>query len=206
MANLFGDFLKNMPEVKLDDAQKKLLLISLGAMALILLVYFFLLLRPTLGTLMDIAPRVQKLRIEIKAVQNDLEFEDRLKAKRVSLEDQLKLYANKLSRERELPSLLEDLSKKARTSNIKIRGITPQDKALAKSSLKAKESKVYQEHPISVIAESGYHQLGTFVNKLENNERFMRIADIHIKANKANPKRHDVEFVVCAYTFKENNE
>jgi len=206
MANLFSDFLKNMPEVKLDEAQKKLLLISLGAMAFILLVYFFLLLRPTLGTLMDIAPRVQKLRMEIKAVQNDLEFEDRLKAKRVSLEDQLKLYANKLSRERELPSLLEDLSRTARTSNIKILGITPQDKALAKISLKAKESEVYQEHPISVTAESGYHQLGTFVNKLENNERFMRIADINIKANKANPKRHDVEFVVCAYTFKENNE
>jgi len=175
-------------------------------MAVILLVYFFLLLRPTLGTLMDIAPRVQKLRMEIKAVQNDLEFKDRLKAKRVSLEDQLKLYANKLSRERELPSLLEDLSRTARTSNIKILGITPQDKALAKISLRAKESEVYQEHPISVTAESGYHQLGTFVNKLENNERFMRIADINIKANKANPKRHDVEFVVCAYTFKENNE
>ena len=206
MANILSDFLKSMPEVKLDEAQKKLLLISLGVMVLILLAYFFLLLKPTLGTLMDIAPRVQKLRMEIKAVNNDLEFEDRLKEKRASLEGQLIMFANKLSRERELPSLLEDLSSTARTSNIKILGITPRDQAIAKMSRELRQSDVYQEHPISVTAQSGYHELGHFMNKLENNERFMNISDISIKANKANPKRHDVEFVVCAYTFKENGE
>jgi len=206
MAIQLGDFLKNMPEVKLDDAQKKILLISLGTIAIIILAYFFLLLKPTLGKLMDVAPRVQKLGMEIRAVTNDLEFEERLRAKRASLEDQLKSYANKLSRERELPSLLEDLSSTARTSNVKILGITPEDKALAKKTQALKESEVYQEHPISVTAQSGYHELGTFINTLENNERFMQMADISITANKTNPKRHDVELVVYAYTFKENGE
>ena len=37
--------------------------------------------------------------------------------------------------------------------------------------------------------------------KLEDADRFMKVADIDIKANKATPKKHDVELLVLTYVL-----
>ena len=62
-----------------------------------------------------------------------------------------------------------------------------------------KKAKAYQEIPIMISARSGYHELGSFISKLENADRFMEVSDIKLKANSANFRKHNVELIVSTY-------
>jgi len=195
------NILKNLPEIELDSGKKKILLIYAAGLILIFVVYVYVFLRPSLTTLFDIIPKTRILKSDIKAVNDDARFEDKLNEKLSMLRDKMSKHEKKLSRETEIPKLLESLSKLARSSRIKIIAITPFDKKKTNQSEDGKKA-IYKEVPITITAQSGYHDLGVFLNKLENDERHLKISDISIKANGANPKRHDIEFVIYAYTFK----
>ena len=192
-----SSFLKNLPELELDAEKKKILFLYLLGFLTVFILYFMLLLKPTLGTLAKLIPETRILKTNIKTVNDDLKFEDKLKNKFESIQGKLKEYGNKLSRERELPKLLENLSDTAKSSRVKILSIAPQ---IRKDT--GEGNGICQEMPIAITGQSSYHDLGSFINKLENDERYMQISDIKIKANPSNPKRHDIEFVVSAYTFK----
>lgn len=194
--------LKNMPEFHLDESKRKALLIYGGVALVAFAAYFYFFLRPTLSELFGLLPKVREFKVEIRAVKNDLVFEGKLKRKLADLEGELATYEKRLSREKEIPLLLENLSKTARSSRVRIIGVTPVEGVRQTKTAPGKAKEVYQIVPIMVTAQSGYHELGAFINQLENDERYMQVSDIKIKATKGNPKRHDVEFVVYAYTFQ----
>jgi type IV pilus assembly protein PilO len=119
--------------------------------------------------------------------------------------EKVESYEKKLPVEQEIPALLENLSNMARDSNIKIVGIVPAMPS-SKDDKSAKSSPIYREIPILITAKSGYHELGHFLNRLENAGRFMKVVDIKIRANKASPKKHDVEIMVCTYILLLENK
>ncbi|MBL7155948.1 MAG: type 4a pilus biogenesis protein PilO [Candidatus Omnitrophica bacterium] len=199
---IFSKIFKNLPEVTLDESKKKILLIYILILVLIFGLYFYFFLNPSLAKLAQIIPEAHVLRAEIRLVKSDLNFEDKLKERLRVLGQTMEKYENKLSREKEIPMLLENLSKIAKSSKVKILSITPIDKALKGQQGAGAKKDIYQEVPIIITAQSGYHELGIFINKLETDERYMQVSDIEIRSGKANPKRHDMEFIVNAYTFK----
>ena len=73
------------------------------------------------------------------------------------------------------------------------------DRDESKKEEKKQALQVYQEIPILITAKSGYHELGQFLAKLENAERFMKVVGMTIKSNKATPKKHDAELLVLTY-------
>jgi len=195
MAGVSG-FLHKFPEIKMDESKKKVFLIYVAALLVIITAYSYLLLRPSVSRLTDLIPKLRSRRAEIQAVRTDLPLEDKLKEKNRLAAKRLKAYENRLSREKEIPALLESLSKLARDSRVKILGITPLQK------VRASMGRIYQEVPISINAQSGYHELGNFINKLENDKRFMQISNLSVRANRNNAKWHNIRFVVYAYMFK----
>jgi len=195
-------FLKNLPELQLNEEKKKILIIYASAFLIVFLAYFFFFLKPSLGKLFNLMPNARERRIKIKTVRRDLAHEDLLKKRLEVLQQKMSRYEKKLSREKEIPMLLENLSKLAKSSRVKILSITPIEKNRKTLMGGVTDDTVYQEVPIAIKAQSGYHELGTFINRLENDQRYMQVSDIKIKSSKANPKRHDSEFIVYAYTFK----
>jgi len=195
MAGMAG-FLQKIPEINVDSAKKRVLLIYAAALLIAILAYTCLLLGPSISKLTDLVPRLRQMQADIRAVRADLPLENEMKEKNRRALEKLTSYGNRLSREKEIPALLESLSKLARDSRVKILGITPLQKARASSG------RLYQEVPISITAQSGYHELGNFINKLENNERFMQVSNLSIRGNPGNAKWHNMRFVVYAYTFK----
>ena len=200
----FSKLLKNIPELQLDESKRKILLLYILALLFVFVLYSIVFLKPSLSKIFELIPKVRVLKSEINAVHDDSRFEDKLTKKLSSLQDQMVFYENKLSRKKELPKLLESLSKLARSSRVKIRSITPIGKTSSQGAGTQSKKSVYQEVPIAITAQCGYHDLGTFINKLENDERYLRISNLKMKANASNPKRHNVEFVVYAYTLKNN--
>lgn len=198
------DFVKDLTEKTTDESKKKkIILLYVLGLVVIFFIYVLIFLRPSITALTDLIPKIRKRGTEIKAVRDDLPFKNKLLAKRKAQQEILGQYEKKLSKEKEVPVLLENLSKIAKNSRVKILSITPLEPArAARIKDKGKKEGVCQEIPIRISAMSGYHELGTFINTLERDKRYMRVSDLKIKANRSSSKRHNVEFVVYAYTFK----
>ncbi|MDP3791820.1 MAG: type 4a pilus biogenesis protein PilO [Candidatus Omnitrophota bacterium] len=191
--------IKNIDFKNIDFKDKKTqtttLIILLSATVFILYIYYVFLPRVTNDVV--VIGKTIGMRTDLKEAKSLIAQKDILRKKVGEYNEKIELYEKKLPAQQEIPSLLEDLSKMARNANITIIGITPITMKLQKE----KKISVYQEIPILITAKSGYHELGRFLNNLENGDRFMKIVDISIKANSAMPKRHDVELMVYTYVL-----
>ena len=143
---------------------------------------------------------IGKTRLELKSARTVIADTDKLKKSLKEHSEKVESYEKKLPAQQEIPTLLEDLSGMAKDSRIKIVGITPA-MSYFNDDKSGDKSQIYQEIPILITAKSGYHQLGHFLNSMENADRFMKVVDINIKANGATPKEHDVELIVCTYVL-----
>ena len=168
----------------------------IGAVALITaVVYLNFILKPQVtGVAREIIEK-NKLTRELKGAQGDVGRIGSLRKDIESHNKKIERYEKILPAEQEIPTLLENLSDMARASNVKIVGITP---SITKSE-NTQSNKTYEEIPILISAKSGYHELGNFLAKLENSDRFMKVVDIKIRSSAATPKRHDVDLLVLTY-------
>lgn len=187
----------NLPKIDFKKDQPKMMVLIALVAILILVLYSYLILGPQIERLTDVLERSGKIISELKMAELLISKKDEFNKYVESSREKVEYYEKRLPVEQEIPSLLENLSNMAKSSNIKIIGITPLP--LSPKEVLAQKGKIYKEIPILINAKSGYHELGMFLNKLENADRFMKVVDIEIKTNKQTPKKHDVELIVCTY-------
>ena len=181
-----------------DTKQMAVIAALIGFVALYLYVNYLLL--PQIHSVARSYDKVRKIRGQVKIAERAVSEIEGLKKQVAKYQGKIESYERMLPAEQEIPKLLGDLSEMAKTSGVKIVGITPfQPKQEAQSV-----ERIYQEKPILINAKSGYHELGKFLADLENADRFMEVVDINIKVNNATPKRHDVELLVLTYVLPRN--
>jgi type IV pilus assembly protein PilO len=160
---------------------------------------------PQVVNVFKLSEDVGKMKSELKSARLVITDKGKLENDLREHSEKVESYEKKLPAEQEIPALLENLSNMAKDSNIKIVGIVPA-MSYFKDDKSVKKNPIYREIPILITAKSGYHELGNFLNRLENAGRFMKVVDIDIKANKTNPKKHDVELMVCTYILLLENK
>ena len=180
-----------------DNKPQALAFLTLIA-SIIFLLDIALILKPQITCLTDSLSKSGKMSADSKSARINIASIDKYKSDIASSKGKVDKYEKMLPAEQEIPSLLENLSEMAKEANIKILGITPVKLANLNQEKKA-QNQIYQEIPILISAKSGYHELGAFLAKLENSDRFMKVVDIKIKSNKITPKKHDIELIVCTY-------
>lgn len=187
----------NVSSIDLKDKKTQVFILAglLSVLAVILYVTFIL--APQMERVFGAVGQASKMGAELKDAQSNIANIPKFRSNIASYEEKVDRYEKMLPTEQEIPALLEDLSGMARSANIKIVGIMP---VITKED-KTKKAYVYQERPILISAKSGYHELGKFLSSMENADRFMKVADIQIKANAQSPKKHDVELMVLTYTL-----
>ena len=183
-------------ELQKNKIQMMALVVIFGTLALVLDLNFIL--RPQIGGVIDLSGRAARMKADLKNAQSDIANIGLFKKEIASYEGKIGSYEKMLPAEKEIPALLEYLSEIAGVSNVRIVGIVPVTAPVSKD-VKDHKDRIYQEIPILITAKSGYHELGAFISKLENSDRFMKVIDIDIKANKATPALHDVELMVLTY-------
>jgi len=188
----------NFP-LNLKDNPRQAIALAVGIAIAVAYFYVRFLLLPQVREAAKSLKQSNTLTSEVRAAENDVAKIDSLKKEITTYRSKIESYESMLPVEQEVPKLLETLSTMARSSSIKIVGITP----LA-SKQEASPERIYQEIPIMISAKSGYHELGKFLFDLESSDRFMKVADIDIKENKSNLKKHDVELLVLTYVLLEN--
>ncbi len=194
-------------KAQLEEALKKLnlgknkretyMILGVGA-AFIGVLYFNFMIRPKLDEMGKNGKEIRTLRAELDQIKNSVSREPALKSSYDNMIGKVQSYEKRLPAKTEIPLLLEQLSKIARETGVKILAITPSN---VKKTKVEKEDKPYVEIPISVTAQGGYHELGTFLNRMEKSDRFMKIAELLISTNSQDKKSHNLEMIVSTYVL-----
>jgi len=181
-----------------DLLSNKTLIISLAIPALIIVLYVGILLPPQIRSLVHLLPKASRLKREIVNLKKDWANINSLNKKILQLYEKLDYYERKLPDEKEIPAILEYLSDSAKDLNVKITEIKP----IAQEKDTTPKASAYYQVPILLLAECGYHQLGRFLNKLENADRFMKIEEIKIARHPTQSTIHPVRLTIITYVMK----
>lgn len=168
----------------------------LAIAGVILFVYLISAVIPKLIFLGKTSREIKELETNIELVDSRIGRIDVLTKKLEKLTTEINGYSVGLPEQKELPEFIEELSLTAKSSGVKILSITPEE---PKDIEKAGE--YYKEVPIGITAESGYHELASFINNLEGSERFVTIEDLFIKSDVKSPRKHDITIKLKTYVY-----
>ena len=159
-------------------------LIAVLAIAAILFLDYWLLLRPVFAVFAAARPELRSLgtqkKILLENKKNSAEIEKSWSGAKSRLEEMEKRFVGR----DEIPALLENLSKVALGSGVKILSLTPSEPT---ASLGAG---TYNRVEIKISAMAGTHEFGRFLSKLESGTTFFKVTDLKISDNPLDPNRH----------------
>ena len=185
--DLLADFLNSR------NLREKQLLIGF-VIVFIFCADYFLLLQPVLHIFSEVSPKITPLKEELKSLKEDRKNKDAIQKK---WEDTKKDLAEKekfFIAPDETPALLENLSKEALRSGVKITSLEPFDQVRSGSA-----KNVYTSLPIQVKAMAGTHELGTFLARLENGSTLFKVKDLKISSNPLNERKQIIELSMEAF-------
>jgi Tfp pilus assembly protein PilO len=106
----------------------------------------------------------------------------------------ISMFEQRLPEKKDIPKLLTFFRQAADDSDTKFVSI---------QTLAQITSEYYIEIPFDVVVKAKYHPLGQFINKSENQERFMRINDVDIKATNDDTYQHEAKMKISTYMFNQ---
>lgn len=185
----------------MDPKEKQKLMILFGIFGVAALVmYYSLLLKPQLTGFGIRNREYQAIKAMVKSAESLVKNEARIERQHEELKKHAELLEKKLPGQNEISGLLEDFSRIAESSGVKILRIKPLD-ALNEQNNTNKKG-VYVGLPILIEARAGYHQCGLFVDKLETMDKFIKIEDIDIKSIATDPRHHDLKLRTKTYIVR----
>jgi type IV pilus assembly protein PilO len=203
MANPTIDFKalseKILSNVKFGRNKNETTLILIAAVVVFATIYFFVLINPIIISIFGNLKDISVYKTDVKQVKDSLGREDSLKKELETMYQEVTSYEKRLPTKREIPMILEELSRVAKMTNLKIIAISPVNKKVDNNPKDKIEEKPYQEIPISITAQGGYHAIGAFINKMETGSRFIKVSKLGLASNSQDAKNHDLELVVSTY-------
>lgn len=156
-----------------------------------------LLIGPWMKTIKTVGPKVSEAHREFAFAKDAATNIPKYRQQIAQYNDKLSLQKKRFSTNQEISSLLQELSTLAKNTDVKIVAVKPHP-PIVKTEKEISEG-AYKRFPISVRAVCGYHQLGAFLNNLENARTFMRVSDIRISTDSKNITGHQVYLLVSTY-------
>ena len=184
---------------ELNEKQKIYILIGIFAAAGVILYYIFLL-KPQFSNFITMNKEYRVVRDRVKSEEVLIVNEAGIRRQQDGFEKQAGYLEKRLPGQLQISSLLEDFSKVAESSGMKILRIKPLEEPAPVSKQKVVNNS-YTEFPILIEARAGYHQLGVFMNKLETMDRFIKITNIDVAGNDKDPRHHDIKMRIITYVL-----
>ncbi|MDP2943653.1 MAG: type 4a pilus biogenesis protein PilO [Candidatus Omnitrophota bacterium] len=191
--------IKVIQKIQLD--KKKIIA---GAIILLIILYidFTFILKSQFNLWKAINPKIAQLKKDIKKLNDDLAIlSTSIKGKQETQETTQRT-AEKIIKEEKIPNLLEEISKIANKRDVKIMQIKPlSSPPTAKPELTTAATKLF---PVSIKLDllGGYHQLGKFINDLENASVFMEVENLRISSQTSSIITQQIELTLKTYVKK----
>lgn len=191
------EIMKLWDRVRADD--KKLLLFALSVLIIVFL-DTGLFLNYQIQAIRRLNPKITKLKADINTLKEGVNRMEGVKsAQTASQAEALQRYKRALSEE-EVPRLLQDISEKARQNNVKILQMRPAKQPLLAANLA--EMRDLVPLLIALDLSCGYHQLGRFINDLEEADNFIAVEEMSIGAQEGNYLVQKVDLILRSYVKK----
>jgi len=162
-----------------------LILPTIGIIAL-----FIFMSRPKFKEIKKLNDEILKAKEELQETQKIARIKDKLIQEINTLRESIDYYERRIPSEKAISWLLIELSRVARETGIKYLSITPQPEEKKESYIKV---------PIRIEIQCGYHNLGKFLTKIENSQRFMSVDNIGILPDSSNPLKHRVSMTISTF-------
>ncbi len=171
------------------NPREKVMVVILAAFLVIFLDYWVLI-NPVVRVFRNTLPDLAIFESELKSSRDDQANQDGIQkewlaAKQAAAEKEKSFVAPD-----ELPALLENLSKLALESGVKILSLK------TGATQEAGNTHRYATVSIRLSALAGAHELGSFLSKLESNRTYFKVLDLKIAVQQADFKRHLVDAIL----------
>lgn len=182
---------------------KKEYLILICAVLFVSIAFFFYknVFSPLQNKIKRVCAQVEQKKRDIQKAELNPRILEELEDELAKIQMQIDFYQDKLQAQADMPQILKELNQITGRLDIKIVSVNPLEKREAPLP-DGKESIV--QIPIRIKLQCGYHQLGIFINQIENSPRFMKITELKINADSKNVWRQEVELVIASYRLVAN--
>ena len=190
------DFFKRLDKQKLNSI--------IALVALVILVDIFLVLIPHFNKITGTyLPRRGEIVRDLSAYKRGAGITSEMKSKLKELEGNVEVGLSRLMAEKDIPEFLSWISTTAKENKVKLMEIKPLKGSVPKVDNDQNElQKRYYPLSINLILKAGYHQLGYFINQLENGEYFIKVTDVDIRSNSSDTIVQDVNLKLATFVLK----
>lgn len=196
----FNGFLSSGPEAQGSLDNKKIFLLIITIVTILYIDINFIIKRQ-IAFLNDATPKILHLKSDIDNLSRELPGVKALIAKRDLLRQQGKLRVKNIITEEKLPMLLQFISDAADKNNITIMQIRPTRQPAPKADKTGSAGK-YVTVLIALNLNGSYHNIGRFINDLENAPDLITAEDLKISPDPADNYKQSIYLLVKTYVEK----
>ena len=177
------------------------LLICLGTLGLIGAGFYFLVLGPKLDSLTAARQDLESQKTLLSTYKAQAAVLEKVEAQMAQAQEQFNIAMTALPDKRELPSLLDEISKAGRDAGLEVQLFAPQN-TVGNAS--------YIEIPLSMTVEGRYHQMAEFFYRVAGFNRIVNMSTINMNRmpskEVADRNKIQMKCVAVTYMFVEPKE
>ena len=188
---------KSLPSILFDKiaalTKVQRIAICLGTFVLLGGLFFYLIYMPKSRQLSELKQNYEDLEMKLVKAKADAKDLNKVKKQFEDAKGKFRLVLRLLPDKKEIPTLLEDISKSGRHSGLEF--------LLFKPGNEVKKG-FYAEIPVKIEVQGGYHNLGLFFDKIAKLSRIVNVSDISVKKAKSDQMLR-ASCVATTYRFLE---
>lgn len=184
-----GSFFEKVEKIKMPIR----ILILVGTLVLLGGAFYFLVYQPKTDEIRRATNEVSDLKLKVMKAKRDSSRLPEVKAREVKVNAQFKQALKLLPNEKEVPSLLRNITKLGADSNLEFRLFSPR---------KESPEHFYFRLPVSIEVSGNYHDVATFFDKVGQMERIVNILNVSMKPLKTRSTMLITKCEAVTYRFK----
>ena len=182
------------------ERRKQLLAAILAFLALSLGLSFILI--PQMGGFFQRLAERRSLNQKVIRLRQDLKQLASLEEKHERLLQQVQIPTVSVPPEEQLPDLMENIAKAARSSQVRLLTLRPKEDI---GKIPVGHSG-YLEMPLELTASAGYHAIGRFLDLVEGSQDLLKLQSLEIRESPENLWEHQIRMVLTAYLVPRSAE
>jgi len=173
--------------------QSQKLILGVFLLLIILAGGYFLLVQPRMAQLDTARAELAKVEAELSLNRALAANLSRFRTEAAQLRARLQAAQERLPNEKEMPGLYRQLTNLAQQTGLTVVLFQPRE---------MKQEDVYAEVPITLSAETGYHQLGAFFERMSRLPRLVSMKEMKLQGNEKGASSIRADVILATYLFR----
>ncbi|MBW1798716.1 MAG: type 4a pilus biogenesis protein PilO [Deltaproteobacteria bacterium] len=184
-----GSFFEKIEKIKMPIR----VLILVGTLGLLGGAFYFLIYQPKTDEIRKAKDEVSGLKVQVIKAKRDARRLPEVEAREIEVDSQFKQALKLLPNEKEVPSLLRNITKLGADAKLEFRLFSPR---------KESPEHFYFRLPVSIEVSGNYHDVATFFDKVGRMERIVNILNVSMRPQKARSTMLITKCEAVTYRFK----